>query len=420
MANSLGGLVAIHNGHLDIHQHQIVIILRSFLDHLHSDGAIGGLLHSKAGSRQNLVGNFAIELIVLHHQNTLAFKGNRLLLCLFLRQNAPAGPRRLDEHAAQIGHKEGLITEGCYPGLPCLLLNIRPIVGRENNDGRFVADNTANATHRLNAIHLGHHPVDDVAVEGIPIIVGLLRPEDGLATRGSPLRAHADLSQHLGNTVAGLEIIVHNKSAQTLQLHSVLFFVHHAAQGKIEAHSKGAAPVDLALHLDGAAHHVHRVLGDSHAQSRALDAADSGALFPFEGVKYMLQKVVAHADAAVADDEIIMGMTGLFGLFLTNSEGHHATNGRELGRVAQNIDKHLVQAQGVENKLLVLHINGVHIKLQAFGPHLGTNHIHQIMNTLGEIAFLLLNDNLAAFNAAHIQNIVNEAQQMIAGAHDFF
>ena len=248
----------------------------------------------------------------------------------------------------------------------------------------------------------------------------LLRPENGLPAGGSPLGAHAYLAKHLRHTIAGLKIVIHNQGTQSLQLHGVLFFTHHIRKRKIKAHSKGSALAQLTLHFNSTAHHIHSVLGDGHAKARALDAAHSGTLFALEGIKDMLQKILAHTDAAIADYEIIMGMARLFGCFLANREGYHAPDGSELSGIAQNIDEHLIQTQRVENQLLVLHIDGVHIKLHALGSHLRTNHIHQIVNTLAKITFLFLNDNLAAFDAAHIQNIINEAQQMIAGAHDFF
>ena len=84
------------------------------------------------------------------------------------------------------------------------------------------------------------------------------------------------------------------------------------------------------------------MLGNGHAQARTLDAAYSSALLSLKGVKEMLQKRLAHADAAVADDEIIMGIAGLFRSLLTDSEGHYAADRGKFSRVAQNIDEHLI------------------------------------------------------------------------------
>ena len=146
-----------------------------------------------------------------------------------------------------------------------------------------------------------------------------------------------------------MEVIIHNQRTHSLQLYRILFFVDHVAQGKVKAYCEGGAPVNLTLHLNGAAHHVHRMLSDSHTKAGSLNTADSGALFPLEGIKNMLQKVLTHADTTVANNEIIVGMTWLFRGLLTNGERNHTANGREFSRIAQNIDQHLVQTQRVEN-----------------------------------------------------------------------
>ena len=213
--------------------------------------------------------------------------------------------------------------------------------------------------------------------------MGLLSAENSLTTGGCPLGTHTDLSQHLGHAVAGLEVIVDYQSAQALQLHCVFLLMDYTTQGEIKAHGKDRTLFELALHFDSASHHVHGVLGNGHAQARTLDAAYSSALLSLKGVKEMLQKRLTHADAAIAYDEIIMGIAGLFRSLLTDSEGHYAADRGKFGRVAQNINEHLIQTQGIENQLLILHVNSIHIKLHALSAHLRTYHIHQIMDPLG-------------------------------------
>ena len=170
----------------------------------------------------------------------------------------------------------------------------------------------------------------------------LLRPENGLPAGGSPLGAHAYLTKHFRHTIAGLKIVIHYQRPQSLKLHSGFFFKHHIRKRKIKAHSKGSALAQLTLHFNSTAHHIHSVLGNGHPQACALDAANSGTLFALEGIKDMLQKILAHTDAAIADYEIIMGIARLFGLLLPNRKGYHATNRCKLGRITQNINQHLV------------------------------------------------------------------------------
>ena len=170
----------------------------------------------------------------------------------------------------------------------------------------------------------------------------LLRPENGLPAGGSPLGAHAYLAKHLRHAIAGLKIVIHNQRPQSLELHSGFFFKHYIRKRKIKAHSKGSALAQLALHFNSTTHHIHSVLGNGHPQACALDAANSGTLFALEGLKNMPQKLLAHANTAITNDEIIMGIARLFGLLLPNRKGYHATNRCKLGRITQNINQHLV------------------------------------------------------------------------------
>ena len=100
-----------------------------------------------------------------------------------------------------------------------------------------------------------------------------------------------------------------------------------SAERKAEIHDELAALARLALNGDGAAHQVHNVLGDGHAEAGALNAADGGVFLTGELLKDVLLELLAHADAVVLDAELIAGPARRRTVFLGNADADHAACG---------------------------------------------------------------------------------------------
>ncbi len=95
--------------------------------------------------------------------------------------------------------------------------------------------------------------------------------------------------------------------------------------------------------LDGAAHHIHDVLGDGHAQTGTLDLAHGGASLPLKGIEDPLRKLRAHADAIVLDPDLIL-LPALPGpRQLSEPDGDRSACRGELDGVGQKIQQHLIQ-----------------------------------------------------------------------------
>ena len=74
----------------------------------------------------------------------------------------------------------------------------------------------------------------------------------------------------------------------------------------------------------------------------------------------------------------------------------------------------MVHFQGIRYHILIHHLKSVNKQFQLLRFHLGLYDIYKVMHHLGNIAFLLLNLYLAALNPAHIKDIINEAEKMVA------
>ena len=193
-----------------------------------------------------------------------------------------------------------------------------------------------------------------------------------------------------------------------------------SAERKAEIHDELAALARLALNGDGAAHQVHNVLGDGHAEAGALNAADGGVFLTGELLKDVLLELLAHADAVVLDAELIAGPARRRTVFLGNTDADHAACGGKLDGIGQNVQQDLVQPQRVGDDILVLHIHGINEKRQPLCRNIGLDDGAHIVDEVRQMHRFFLDLYLSALDAAHIQHIIDEGKQMLAGGRDLF
>ena len=210
-----GRFVAVHHRHLHIHQDGVVIALLRPAHHVHRVGAVRGGFHLEASLLQDHLGNLPVQLVVLHQQDPLPAK---------IRLGPGGGLLLLDEVVGrqkdgfQVGHEQGLGAEGGDARPFGFLLDVRPVVGGEDDDGRVLSDGFPNAAAGFNAAELRHLPVDDVGVVGVPLVVGALGPVDRFPAGGGPLCPQPDLVEHPDHALAAVAVVIHHKGPQPLQL----------------------------------------------------------------------------------------------------------------------------------------------------------------------------------------------------------
>ena len=270
----------------------------------------------------------------------------------------------------------------------------------------------------LHAVHVRHEPIDEVDLVLVLPVQGLTGAEHRLPPGEGPLRAHPDLPQHPGDAVADVEVVVHHQGVAALELPDDHRLPPLLLEAEAQAHRELRPLPGPALYRDGPAHEVDDVLGDGHAQAGALDAADGGGALPLKGLEDAGEEVLAHADARVLHGEDVaceaLPLTGL----LHDAHGNLSAGAGKFHGVAQEVQKHLVQPELVAVDVLVAHVHGVDAQRQALGGDLGVEDIAQLAPDLRQAARVLLNVDLAALDAAHVQNIVDEPQQVVAGGHD--
>ena len=272
----------------------------------------------------------------------------------------------------------------------------------------------ADLTGDLNAVHIRQTPVDDVGVVDIAHLDGLPRAQHRLLAGKGPLGAHPHAGQQLGHAVAGIEIVVDDERLESGELLDPFLAAAAGLQAQRQADDELGAAALLGLHLDRAAHHVDDIPGDGHAEAGALNAADRRGALALERLEDALRERRAHADAGVADAELILRAAVQRPGELTDADRDRAARRGELDRVGQQVEQDLLEARPVAADVLVRHVERVHAQLELLGVHLSADDGLDVVQHLGQADLALLEMEPAALDAAHVQDVVDEREQMAA------
>ena len=201
---------------------------------------------------------------------------------------------------------------------------------------------------------------------------------------------------------------------RTLDNRSRLHLIRLGVDGKFQHDLKAGAFAGGAFHMDGAAHQVYDALGDGHAEARALHPVGAGFFLAGKGLEESLLVGLAHADAVILHHKAVFGvMLGMGKLLYLQPDV--PTGGRVLDRIGEDVHQHLIQAVGVGQHVFVLHMVLHREGLAALAGLLPDNAV-QLADLLGKVRFFNVQGGLAALDAAHVQNIVDDAQQQPTGS----
>ena len=87
--------------------------------------------------------------------------------------------------------------------------------------------------------------------------------------------------------------------------------------------------------------------------------------------------------------------------------------------IAHNIDENLLDPAAVAYDLLVLHIDDVHTEAVIMRLDLRPRHGQHPVDELRQAEFLLLQLHFPGFDLAHIQNFIDQGEQVVGGFRDF-
>jgi hypothetical protein len=188
------------------------------------------------------------------------------------------------------------------------------------------------------------------------------------------------------------------------------------AQRELDREAEAAADAGRAGDLDGAAHQFYQLARNAQAQAGAAVLARNGAVGLAEGLEQPCQLFFAHADAGIAHAEC---EHHVFARGFGSLDGHHdfAALG-ELDGIVGEVDQDLAQAQRVADQLVGHPALDAEHQFDPAGIGLDGRQGGQVVQHFVQAERHFLQGELAGFDLGKVQDIVDDAQQVLAGAQD--
>ena len=179
---------------------------------------------------------------------------------------------------------------------------------------------------------------------------------------------------------------------------------------------EGRARARGRFHADLAAHEFGQALGNGQTQACAAKAAGGGGVGLGKALEQPGDLLLGEPDAGVAHFEAQGRLAGILGE-KPHPDAHLAGLG-ELDGVVGVVDQDLPQAQRIADEVL-RHVRG-HVKkqFQPLGLGFFPDQRGHVFEHSRQVEVGLFDGQLAGLNFREIQNIVDDAQQMLAGLLD--
>ena len=221
------------------------------------------------------------------------------------------------------------------------------------------------------------------------------------------------LKERPHNLHVQLIILCHqNPDSGKLHLFHILFFLltwclcHRQHKGKEES----TAFPQLAFQLHFTVHHVNQTVTDGKTQTAALTMGGSVAKL-LKHPKNPLAIFLTDTNSVVSDSKVD-ACHAIFQNSLFHCQLSFHSSLRVFYRIAQQIDEHLTDTQSISIKPAVGQLN-IRFKNLPLFCEFSIQHRMQFIQKIGQIKVVFHQRHFATFNLRHIQNIVQQPQQII-------
>ena len=199
-ADGFCGGDAIHNGHLHVHEDDVVVV---FGDLLNSSGAVFGEIDLDMGVFEEAGGDFAIEFVVLDEKNASAVDGSEVDFAGAVRLGVGGGrvstTENFDDGVEEHGRGNRLDEDVFERGLLRLAKNLFAAVGGDHDEVRGRGKvQSEDLTAGFDAVDARHLPVDEDDVVRLLAIGGLADEFDTFAAGSGFIDDEGHAEQHAG------------------------------------------------------------------------------------------------------------------------------------------------------------------------------------------------------------------------------
>ena len=315
--------------------------------------------------------------------------------------------------------KQRLRNKGIHTGGFRFLSNVLPAVGSQDDDRRFMTNDFSNLSCCFNTVQFRHPPVYQNQIVGLPS--GVTEPDhlDSIQPGQCFFTPDANLPQNNLRMFAGHGIIINGQYTHIIGMNDTVFFDRCCSVRikQCDSNSEGRTFPFFAFYRNIAIHQLNDAFCDGHAEPRTAILAGRGGILLGESVEDLWQVFFAHADAGVPEGEA----KGRFSVKLRdrlNGKGNRPAFRGKFDCVAEDVDHHLAQLHVVADIIVPDISAGPAVIFQALVPALTADNGIHLFQYLCKRELLALDCHTARFDPAHVQNIVDDAQQVIGGCAD--
>ena len=313
------------------------------------------------------------------------------------------------------------VHAGIQRSLHILCKGIRCHRNNRNLQGIGAIYESADRRSGLIAVHLRHHDVHQDDIKGSRRIL-----RKGVNCLPSVRRPGHVSAQPLQLNRGNLRVQVIVLRQQNLYAREVIAdsggipFPDPAAVCSLHGnlHDERGALALPAFNADFAAHQINIPLGDGHPQAGAL-VLGAGAVFLLRKlIEDMSNEVLAHANARIGNTVARKDMLPVLDRPVAGLKGDRPAVRGELHRVAEDVHQHFPNAHSISQhiarlRLLQMAVKGEIPVGQEAGGDIDNRVCHR--DNIDRNRRIL---NPAAFNAADVQHVVNQCQQMLRTVAD--
>ncbi len=415
-----GRVVTIHDRHLAVHQHEIVIL--SFGEHQRLDPIVGNV-RSQPQIFEHGTGKYLIDGIVLRQQypalQPAIRNGRPVIGCR--RHGHRLANQDVANHLVEIGLADRFVHVAQDAGA-FARARIARIGGRRQHHPRHGRQRGlgGHCLGQLQPVHLRHVHVENGELERIARFGRPQRFAQGFRAAGDATHAHGPTGQlRVENLAVGL-VVIHDQHAQAGQFGMT---TRHPGQApgarEIERDPEAGTLPGRAVDANTSAHHLHQALADRQPQPGAAELAGGRAVGLGEMLENLSLRLRRDADAGILHAQL--DLQPLRSRRTYPGTHHDFAAGGELDGVVEQIDEHLPQAHGIPaHQQRRVGRNQLRRQFEPLGRRRLGEHRRGILDHLAEIEIRGFQLHAARFDLGKIENVVDDVEQMPAGTEHHF
>ena len=413
--DGLRRLQSVHHRHTYIHQDRRIDPGGTLLKHFHRDLSVFGMVCLDILELQDIRQDLRIDLHILGQQNP----ASRQLCPFLLLEDAHIAPTG-DAFKAfdDIFREKRLCHEIMHADRLRFLLDIVPVIGSQYDYGTFTPVLLSDLFRGFRSAHAGHVPVHKHQIIGLFLRMLHFHPAQRFLSAGAGIRTDPHLFQNHFGMLGFDGIVIHNQDIHSpgIDLHGRILFPMITVP-KCYRHLEFRSDALLRLNTDGTAHHFHDPLCDGHSQAAAAVFCPQTGIRRCKCIEDPGQKFLIHTDAGILYAKP-QGRMILLLRYLLHRKCDRAGSLRKFNGIGQDVQQHFLQLYIIAEVRVIHIVQHAALKGKPLFPCLGPYHGVDLFHHGIKGEFLPVQEHTSGLDPAHIQNIIDDREQMLCTVSD--